>query len=88
MWRPFRALLFPTTSLILHPLAQDTNEDNPAIETTPGDTDFGAFVFPRTYPLTLQEGSTVNVSWSTTLDIIELYCIHETQQGARVLTSR
>jgi hypothetical protein len=41
--------------------------------TTPQDSVDGAFIFPRTYPLTLREGSNINISWSMKYENINLY---------------
>ena len=56
--------LFPS-----HVLPRD--EGN--IWTTPQDSVNGSFVFPRTYPITFREGSSINISWSTTFENINLY---------------
>ena len=47
--------------------------DEGHVWTTPQDSANGSFIFPRTYPLTFREGSSINVSWSTTYDNINLY---------------
>ncbi|KAF1847159.1 uncharacterized protein K460DRAFT_352334 [Cucurbitaria berberidis CBS 394.84] len=41
--------------------------------TTPQDSINGSFLFPRTYPLTFREGSSINISWSKTYENINLY---------------
>ncbi|KAJ8113980.1 hypothetical protein OPT61_g4026 [Boeremia exigua] len=47
--------------------------DEGRIWTTPQDSVNGSFNFPRTYPLTLREGSSINISWSMTYENINLY---------------
>ena len=39
----------------------------------PVDSQYGFFVFPRAYPLRFREGSTINVSWNTQFDAVNLY---------------
>ncbi|KAF2623565.1 hypothetical protein BU25DRAFT_461944 [Macroventuria anomochaeta] len=39
----------------------------------PRDSVNGSFIFPRTYPLTFREGSSINISWSKTYENINLY---------------
>ncbi|KAH8704402.1 hypothetical protein GQ44DRAFT_778091 [Phaeosphaeriaceae sp. PMI808] len=41
--------------------------------TAPQDSNNGFFLFPRTYPITFREGSSINISWSTTYTNINLY---------------
>jgi len=56
-------------SLPSHVLPRDEGR----VWTIPQDSVNGSFIFPRIYPLTLREGSSINISWVTTYENINLY---------------
>ncbi|KAF2682382.1 hypothetical protein K458DRAFT_390873 [Lentithecium fluviatile CBS 122367] len=58
--------------------------DEGRIFTTPQDSPNGSFVFPRTYPITFREGSSINISWSTTYKNINLYFYQRGQVATSV----
>lgn len=47
--------------------------DEGRLYTTPQDSVNGSFIYTRTYPLTIREGSTINISWSMTYENVNLY---------------
>jgi len=79
MWGLYRAALFAILFLALLADA-DTIDDGPA-----QDSDAGAFIYPRDYPLTIEDGATINISWTTSLDFAELYYNHVDEVGWTVL---
>ncbi|KAI1488944.1 hypothetical protein F5X96DRAFT_643004 [Biscogniauxia mediterranea] len=48
-------------------------ENTGLIYTTPGDSDNGSFIFPRTWPMNFRETSTINISWTSTYEGVSLY---------------
>lgn len=64
MWYLVTGVLF-----IVHAIGQNTGH----IYDTPGDSVSGSFSFPRTYPLSFREASTINVTWTTTFERVNLY---------------
>ena len=88
MWGPFHVLLFAALLLGSLSHAQDDVDSEIIIWTVPNDTIHGAFIFPRTYPLFFQEGTTVNISWTTSLDFVGLYWNHQGAIGTHLLTGK
>ncbi|KAF2830756.1 hypothetical protein CC86DRAFT_166945 [Ophiobolus disseminans] len=87
MWGPIRAAIVVAALLGLRSRAQDVEDDN-NIWKIPEDTDAGAFLWPRTYPLSFEEGATINISWTTTLKTAQLHCAHQNVTGSRLLTEQ
>ncbi|KAI3317843.1 hypothetical protein HD806DRAFT_358758 [Xylariaceae sp. AK1471] len=75
MWHPLRGLSF-----LLKGRQDDNNEE---IHTEPQDSVNGSFVFPVTYPLTFRETSTINITWKTSYEAVNLYYY----QSGKVATS-
>lgn len=49
-------------------------ENTGHIYATPQDAkDGGGFIFPRAYPLNIREGSTLNVTWKSSYESVDLY---------------
>jgi hypothetical protein len=48
-------------------------QNNGNLYTTPADSPNGSFVFPRTFPLTFREGSSINISWTTDFESVNLF---------------
>jgi hypothetical protein len=65
--------LLSFTILYGHRARAQSDENAGNLYTSPADSEDGAFVFPRTWPLTFREGSTINITWATTYDSINLY---------------
>lgn len=63
--------IFPRLLALSGMQTRDENRGN--IYTTPMDTVNGSFVFPRTWPMSFREGSTINVSWTTKYSTVNLY---------------
>lgn len=49
------------------------DENTGTLYTSPVDTVNGSFTFPRTWPLSFRETSTINISWSTKYEGVNLY---------------
>ncbi|KAJ8110741.1 hypothetical protein OPT61_g6492 [Boeremia exigua] len=58
--------------------------DDDNIFKTPYDTINGSFIFPRVWPLTFREGSSINISWSTEYKDIDLYYYQQIKNAASV----
>jgi hypothetical protein len=43
------------------------------VYTKPLDNENGSFIFPRTFPMNFREGSTLNLTWTTKFNKINLY---------------
>ncbi|KAI1774450.1 hypothetical protein F4818DRAFT_82857 [Hypoxylon cercidicola] len=54
-------------------LIRGRDENTGVIYTSPIDTDNGSFIFPRTWPLDFRETSTINISWTTKYEVVNLY---------------
>lgn len=71
MWRVAQLVLLFGLLFASHTLADGNNTAQ--YSTTPVDSQNGSFIYPRAYPLTFQEGSTVNLTWSTTWIAVNLF---------------
>jgi hypothetical protein len=69
MRHTFYLILGFAFSFLLGTQAQNTGN----IYTTPQDSENGGFVFPRKWPMTFREGSTINITWSTDFISVNLY---------------
>ncbi|RYP16927.1 hypothetical protein DL765_004851 [Monosporascus sp. GIB2] len=54
-------------------LLQRRQENSGIIYTEPRDSANGSFIFPRTWPIGFRETSTINITWSTNYEGINLY---------------
>lgn len=55
-------------------MLEHREENTGLIYYTPGDSDNGSFIYPRVFAERFRESSSVNVSWMTQYDAINLYC--------------
>ncbi|RYP90032.1 hypothetical protein DL770_003877 [Monosporascus sp. CRB-9-2] len=54
-------------------LLQRRQENSGIIFTEPRDSANGSFIFPRTWPISFRETSTINITWTTNYEGINLY---------------
>jgi hypothetical protein len=71
MRRTIYALL--SSTFLYAQVGAQSSENTGVLYTTPGDSEDGQFIFPRTWPQTLREGSTINITWSTVYESVNLY---------------
>ena len=73
MWRLIVRLWVMSSTLLASHVSPRQEEEEGRIWTEPQDSSDGGFIFPVTYPTDFREGSSINISWSTTYENINLY---------------